>query len=89
MSKKRFYKFLYLKILPTFIFGFVLGVIAIWPGIVFERSRNCFFNILKDGIDGDVQLKTMVSINPNYLLKIKNSKNIYLKVLFIGDSCFR
>ncbi len=66
-----------------------MGIFSIWPGIISTRSRKCFFDILKDGSDGNVQLNTVLSINPSYLLKIKKEKNNYLKVLLIGDSCFR
>ena len=69
--------------------GFFIGVISIWPGIIFENSRKCFLKILMDGSDGSVQIKTLLSINSNYLLKIINTKNKYLKVLFTGDYCFR
>tara|TARA_S200000501_G_scaffold274156_1_gene257757 strand:+ start:476 stop:751 length:276 start_codon:yes stop_codon:yes gene_type:complete len=89
MRKKKIYKIIYLQIIPILIFGFSLGVIAIWPGIISGNSRKCFFNILKDGSDGSVKVTTLLSINPNYLLKIKNAKNNYFKLLFIGDSCFR
>ena len=75
--------------IPVLILGFSLGVISIWPGIVSGNSRKCFFNILKDGSDGSVKVSTILSINPNYLIKIKNAKNNYLKILLIGDSCFR
>ena len=88
MKKKNIYKF-YLKIIPIFFLGFSIGIFLIWPGIISGNSRKCFFNILKDGSDGNVQLKTILSVNPNYLLKIKNARNIYFKVLFVGDSCFR
>ena len=88
MKKKNIYKF-YLKIIPIFFVGFSIGIFLIWPGIISGNSRKCFFNILKDGSDGNVQLKTILSVNPNYLLKIKNARNIYFKVLFVGDSCFR
>ena len=66
-----------------------MGIFSIWPGIISTRSRKCFFDILKDGSDGNVKLNTVLSINPSYMLKIKNEKNNYLKVLLIGDSCFR
>ena len=89
MSKKKFFKKLYFRIIPTIFSGFALGVILIWPGIISGNSRKCFFNILKDGSDGDIKLKTILSINSNYLLKIKNTRNKYLKVLLVGDSCFR
>ena len=89
MRKKKFYKVFIIKILPFIFIGFSIGVIAIWPGIVSGNNRRCFFNILKDGSDGDIQLKTMLKVKPNYLLKIKNARNNYLKVLLIGDSCFR
>ena len=69
--------------------GFALRVILIWPGIISRNSRKCFYNILKDGSDGDMELKTILSVNPNYLIKIKNARNKYLKVLIVGDSCFR
>ena len=89
MSKKKFYRDLYFRIIPTIFFGFALGVIVIWPGIISGNNRKCFFNILKDGSDGDIELKTILSISPNYLLKIKNARNNYLKILLVGDSCFR
>ena len=89
MRKKKFYKVFIIKILPFLFIGFSIGVIAIWPGLVSGNNRRCFFNILKDGSDGDIQLKTMLKVKPNYLLKIKNARNNYLKVLLIGDSCFR
>ena len=89
MSKKKFYKVFLLKIFPILFIGFTLGVFAIWPGIISGNSRKCFFNILKDGSDGNVQLKTILSIDPNYLLKIKNARSKYSKILLIGDSCFR
>ena len=89
MKKKKIYKTIYLQIIPILILGFSLGVISIWPGIVSGNSRKCFFNILEDGSDGSVKVTTLLSINPNYLIKIKNAKNIYYKILFIGDSCFR
>ncbi len=89
MKKKKIYKTIYLQIIPILILGFSLGVISIWPGIVSGNSRRCFYKILKDGSDGSVKVSTLLSINPNYLLKIKNTKNVYLKILLIGDSCFR
>ena len=86
---RKFYKTYYLQIITIFILGFSIGVISIWPGIIFGNSRKCFFNILKDGSDGSIKIGTLLSINPNYLLKIKKNKNKYLKILLIGDSCFR
>tara|TARA_B100000212_G_scaffold256888_1_gene197121 strand:- start:77 stop:343 length:267 start_codon:yes stop_codon:yes gene_type:complete len=77
------------QIIPIFILGFSVGVILIWPGTISGDSRKCFFNILLDGSDGSVRVGTLLSINTNYLLKIKNTKNKYLKILLIGDSCFR
>ena len=79
----------FFQIIPIFILGFSVGVILIWPGIISGNSRKCFFNILLDGSDGSVRVGTLLSINTNYLLKIKNTKNKYLKILYIGDSCFR
>ena len=89
MIKKKFYRVFYLQLMPMFVMGFVIGIISIWPGIISGNSRKCFFDIIKDGSNGDVKLSTILSINPNYLLKIKNTKNKYLKVLLVGDSCFR
>ena len=89
MRKKKIYKVIYFQIIPILFLGFTAGVISIWPGIISENSRKCFFKILNDGSDGSVKVKTLFSINPNYLFKIKNAENNYLKVLFIGDSCFR
>ena len=89
MRKKKFYRTFYFQLMPMLIIGFMLGIISIWPGIISGNNRKCFFDILKDGSDGNVKLSTIISINPNYLLKIKNTKNNYLKVLLVGDSCFR
>ena len=75
--------------IPIFVLGLFMGVIAIWPGLLSGNSRKCFFNILKDGSDGDIELRTILKVKPNYLLKIKNARNNYFKVLLIGDSCFR
>ncbi len=89
MGTKKFLKFFYIKNLAILILGFSLGVMAIWPGIISRNSRKCFFNIIKDGSDGNIQIKTIFLVNPNYLLKIKNAKNEYWKVLLVGDACFR
>ena len=89
MRKKFFNKTLYFRLIPSLILGFSLGIVTIWPGVINGNSRKCFFNILKDGSDGNVRLSTILSINPNYLVKVNNTKNKYLKVLLIGDSCFR
>tara|TARA_Y100001978_G_scaffold196198_1_gene205434 strand:+ start:442 stop:762 length:321 start_codon:yes stop_codon:yes gene_type:complete len=89
VRKKKFNKILYLQIIPLILIGYAFGVISIWPGIISGNNRRCFSNILKDGRDGSVKVSTLLSINPNYLVKIKNTKNKYLKILLIGDSCFR
>ena len=69
--------------------GLFVGIILIWPGIISGNSRKCFFNILLDGSNGSLRVGTLLSINANYLLEIKNNKNKYLKNLLIEDSCFR
>ena len=89
MRRKIFLKVLNIKKLSILVLGFTLGVIAIWPGIISRNSRKCFFNIVKDGRDGNIQITTILLVNPNYLLRIKNAKNEYWKVLLIGDTCFR
>ena len=89
MGRKNFFKVFYIKNLSILVLGFSLGVIAIWPGIISRNSRKCFFSILKDVSDGNIQIKTILLINPNYLLRIKNAKNEYWKVLLVGDACFR
>ena len=89
MSKKKFYKFFNFQIFLILVLGFSLGVITIWPGVISGNSRKCFLDILKDGSDGDIQLKTILKVKHDYLLKIKNAKNKYFKVLLVGDSCFR
>ena len=89
MRRKIFLKVFNIKKLSILVLGFTLGVIAIWPGIISRNSRKCFFSILKDGIDGNIQIKTILLINPNYLLRIKNAKNEYWKILLVGDACFR
>ena len=89
MRKKKFVKKFYFQIIPIFILGLSIGVISIWPGIISGNSRKCFFNILLDGSDGFLRFETFLSINSSYLLKIKNTENKYLKILLVGDSCFR
>ena len=88
MNKKKFNSRFIQSILLLFI-GFFLGVGAIWPGVVSETGRKCFLKIIKDGSDGNVSIGTIFSITPNYLMKIKNAKNKYFKVLLVGDFCFR
>ena len=81
-----------LRILEPFMFffiGFIVGISSIWPGLISESGRKCFFKIINDGSDGSVSLGTIFSISPNYLLRISNEKNRYKKVLLIGDFCFR
>ena len=89
MRKKKLQNTFFFQIIPIFIIGLSVGVISIWPGIISGNSRKCFFNILLDGSDGSVRFETLFSINSSYLLKIKNTENKYLKILLIGDSCFR
>ena len=72
-----------------FITGFSFGILLIWPGIMNSDNRRCFYKIIVDGSDGKVRMGTILSIDPNNLLKIKNSKNKYQKILLIGDNCFR
>ena len=87
--KKKFYKFKTIKYFIFIFLGFSLGTLAIWPGISSIKGRNCFVEIIKDGSDGSIKLSTILSIEPNYLMKIKNAKNKYYKILYIGDYCFR
>ena len=87
MAKRKGYiRFVYGLLFFT---GLSMGIIFIWPGVLKDEGRKCFFNIIKDGSDGSVSLGTVLSIEPQYLLKINNSKNKYRKVLQIGDYCFR
>ena len=72
-----------------FFTGFSIGIILIWPGILNSENRKCFLKIIKDGSDGKVSIGTILSIEPNNLLKIKNAKTKYSKILLIGDQCFR
>ena len=72
-----------------FFTGFSIGIILIWPGILNFERRQCFLKIIKDGSDGKVSIGTILSIEPNSLLKIKNAKTKYSKILLIGDQCFR
>ena len=86
MRRKIFLKVFNIKKLSILVLGFTLGVIAIWPGIILRNSRKYFFNIIKDGSNGNIQIKTILLVNPNYLLRIKNAKNDYWKVLLVGDA---
>ena len=88
MRSKKF-KFRFLQFILLLIMGLFLGVGIIWPGLTTVTGRKCFFKIIKDGIDGNVSLGTILSITPNYLLKINNAENKYIKILLIGDYCFK
>ena len=72
-----------------FLTGLSMGVLLIWPGILKSDSRRCFYKIINDGSDGKVNIGTILSIDPNSLVKINNAKNTYDKILRIGDYCFR
>ena len=72
-----------------FITGLSIGIIIIWPGILKNNNRRCFFKIIEDGSDGKVSMGTILSIDPKSLVKIRNAKDTYGKVLRIGDYCFR
>ena len=72
-----------------FLTGLLMGFVLIWPGILKNDNRKCFFNIIEDGSDGKVTMGTILSVDPNSLLRINNAKNTYDKVLKIGDYCFR
>ena len=79
------------KLINTLFFlaGFSIGIVLIWPGILKSENRRCFIKVIKDGSDGKVSIGTILSIDPNSLIKINNAKNTYGKVLRIGDYCFR
>ena len=87
LKKKPFVNFLIYGF--YFFTGFSIAIILIWPGILKSEKRKCFLKIIKDGSDGRVSLGTILSIEPNKLIKIKNSKTKYNKILLIGDQCFR
>ena len=87
--KKKFNRIKSLRYFILFSIGFISGTIVIWPGLTGSDGRKCFYRILKDGIDENVRLGTIISIEPSYLLKIKNAKNKYQKILLVGDYCFR
>ena len=72
-----------------FFTGFSIGIILIWPGVLNLEKRKCFFNIIKDGSDRKVSIGTILTLEPKSLLKIRNSKNRYTKILLVGDQCFR
>ena len=88
MNKKKFNLILIQSSLFLLI-GFFLGIGTLWPGVITEAGRKCFLKIIKDGSDGSVSIGTIFSISPNYLMKINNAKNKYIKVLLVGDFCFR
>ena len=72
-----------------FFVGLSLGITLIWPGVIKNENRNCFFKIIEDGSDGKVKIQTILSIDPKSLVIINNAKNSYSKILRIGDYCFR
>ena len=59
-------------IIIFFLTGLSVGILLIWPGILKIENRRCFLKIIEDGSDGKVSIGTILSIDPNYLLKINN-----------------
>ena len=88
MSRKKSKFISFINIL-FFLTGLSIGIISIWPGILKNDNRKCFIKIIRDGSDGKVTMGTILSIDPNSIVKINNAKNVYDKVLRIGDFCFR
>ena len=88
MSRRKL-KINYLFNILIFFTGLSIGIILIWPGILKNQNRKCFLKIIEDGSDGKVSIGTILSIEPNYLLKINNAKSTYRKILLIGDHCFQ
>ena len=88
MSRRRL-KINYLFNALFFLAGLSVGVILIWPGSLKVQNRKCFFNIIKDGSDGKVSIGTILSLEPNHLVKINNAKTTYSKILLIGNYCFQ
>ena len=72
-----------------FFTGLSIGILLIWPGILKNNNQSCFLKIIMDGSDGKVSVGTIFSIDPSTLVKIKNARNTYGKILRIGDYCFR
>ena len=48
-----------------FITGLSIGLLLIWPGILKNDNRKCFFKIIGDGSDGKVSVGTILSIDPS------------------------
>ena len=88
MSRRKL-KINYLFNILIFFTGLSIGIILIWPGILKNQNRKCFLKIIEDGSDGKVSIGTILSIEPNYLLKINNAKSTYSKILLIGDHCIQ
>ena len=88
MNEKK-YSLRSFKLIFSTLIGFSLGVCFVWPGIIKVSGRKCFLKIIKDGSDGNISLSTIFSMNPHHIVKIKNAKNRYLKILSVGDFCFR
>ena len=88
MSRRKL-KINYFFNILIFFTGLSIGIILIWPGILKNQNRICFLKIIEDGSDGKVSIGTILSIEPNYLLKINNAKSTYSKILLIGDHCFQ
>ena len=82
-------KVIFLQYFLFLTLGMILGIGAIWPGLITDKGRKCFLEIIQDASDGNVSLRTIFSITPNHLLKIRKAKNKYNKILLIGDFCFR
>ena len=96
MKQRKYFKFkrsFFQIIIYTFLLnnGFISSLVLADDKSVInsENFEDVFFNIIKDGSDGSIRFSTILSIDPYYLVKIKNARNNYNKILLIGDYCFR
>tara|TARA_Y100001978_G_scaffold65276_1_gene58480 strand:- start:1747 stop:1980 length:234 start_codon:yes stop_codon:yes gene_type:complete len=68
--------------------GIILGLWISWPGIIFQKKWQCFFNIIKESKNEKLSLKAALAVSPKFLIKGESNDNAS-KLRIVSDACFR
>ena len=68
--------------------GIILGLWISWPGIIFQKNWQCFFNIIKESKNEKLSLKAALAVSPKFLIKGESNDNAS-KLRIVSDACFR
>ncbi len=68
--------------------GLFGGLWLVWPGITRSENWDCATEILLKSREERTDVRALLAVSPNYLLKNKN-KDPISKIRIVGDACFR